>query len=103
MMKRKLLEFDWSEEIIEDRWSDRFYTKAVGELWIVMLDLVYTGNGQTAIALLDAVWPEHLDNRTAVLAYFIEKVRDYTERQGTWNAINGMQDPPIDWPVRSSG
>ncbi|MDC0429282.1 hypothetical protein OAL71_01750 [Phycisphaerales bacterium] len=101
MMKRKLLEFDWSEEIIEDRRSDRFYTKAVGKLWIVMLDLVYTGNGQTAVALLDAVWPEHLDNRTAALAYFIEEVREYTGRRGTWEAINGMQDPPVDWPAFS--
>jgi ribosomal protein L37E len=98
-VKRTLLAFDWSEEIAEDGPYDPFYTKAVGELWAVMLDLIYEGNGQTAVDLLDAVWPEHLDNRTAVLAYFIEKVRIYTGRSGTWEAIEGMQDPPVDWPA----
>ena len=101
-MTRRLLEFDWSEEILEDGPYDPFYTKAVGVLWAVMLGLVYEGNGQTAVTLLDAVWPKHLDNRTAALAYFIEEVREYTERRGTWEAIDGMQDPPVDWPVRSS-
>jgi hypothetical protein len=101
-MTQRLLTLDWSEEILEDGPYDPFYTMAVGELWREMLDLIYTGNGQTAVALLDAVWPKHLDSRTAALAYFIGKVREYTERQGTWEAIDGMQDPPVDWPVRSS-
>lgn len=101
-MKRTLLTHDWSAAIVEDGPYDPFYTKAVGELWSVMLDLIYEGNGRTAVALLDAVWPEHLDNRTAALAFFIEQVREYTGRRGTWEAIDGMQDPPVDWPVRSS-
>ena len=78
-----------------------FYTKAVGELWAVMLDLIYEGNGQTAVDLLDAVWPPHLENKTASLAYFIDRVRDVTDPRKNWDAIEGMQDPPVVWPVFS--
>ena len=100
-VKRTLLAFDWSEEITDQGPYEPYATKAVGELWKVMLDLIYEGNGSTAIDLLDAVWPPHLKNKTASLAYFIDRVRDVTDHRKNWDAIDAMQDPPVDWPVFS--
>jgi hypothetical protein len=90
---------DWSEKIPDRKNPDPYYTKAVGELWKVMLDLIYEGNGRTAVDLLDAVWPAHLENKAAGLAYFIGKVRDFTKEN--WEAIDAMQDPPVAWPAVS--